>query len=91
MHIRTIVLGGLVAGFLTLSAAPLMARDYWRWSDADREWSRHSDVRSDYRDLREARRQLAYDRAHRATQRRIAEDRRRVRQIESDLRVDRGY
>lgn len=90
MRMKTIVIGGLVAGSLMISAGQAMARDYWHWSNEEHEWSRRADLRSDYRDLREARRQLEYDRSRGANWRRLAEDRRRIRQIEADIGADRG-
>ena len=31
--IKTLVMGGLVAGSLALSAGSVFARDYWHWSE----------------------------------------------------------
>ena len=81
--------GSLIAGSLLASTGPVMARDYWHWSERDRRWDRRAELRSDYRDLAAARRQLEYDRRHHASRRRIAEDEARIRQIERDIRADR--
>jgi hypothetical protein len=91
MHIKltTIALGSLVAGSLLMSAGPVMAHDYWHWSAHEHRWARRADLRSDRRDLAEARRQLEYDRHHHASRRRIAEDEARIRDIERDIRADR--
>jgi hypothetical protein len=87
--LRTVVFGGLIAGSLMMSSAPAMARDYWHWRDNDHRWERRAEIRSEQRDLAQARRQLAYDRAHHASRRTIAQDEVRIRQIEQDLREDR--
>jgi len=49
--IKTLVMGGLVAGSLALSAGSVFARDYWHWSEQQHRWDRRADIRSDYRDL----------------------------------------
>jgi hypothetical protein len=87
--IKTLVMGGLVMGSLALSAGSVFARDYWHWSEQQHRWDRRADIRSDYRDLNQARRQLDYDRAHHATRRVIARDLERVNAIENDIREDR--
>jgi uncharacterized protein YlxW (UPF0749 family) len=89
--LKAIVFGSLIAGSLMASAGPVMAHDYWHWSQHERRWARRADLRSDYRDLQEARRQLEYDRRHGASRRRIAEDEARIRDIERDIRLDRRY
>jgi DNA-binding FadR family transcriptional regulator len=91
MHskLKSMVLGGVIAGSLIMSAGPAMARDYWHWSERGQRWSRRADLRSDYRDLAQARRQLEFDRAHHASRRRIAQDLARIRDIEADIRADR--
>ena len=86
---RTIVFGALVAGSLLASAGPVLAHDYWHWSERDRRWDRRAEWRSDHRDLAAARRQLEYDRRHHASRRKIAEDEARIRDIERDLRFAR--
>jgi len=85
---KALLSGGLLAGSLLISAAPAMARDYWHWSENDRRWGHRADLRSDERDLARARRQLEYDRAHRASRRTIAQDEARIRDIERDIRAD---
>ena len=87
--LKTLVIGGLVAGSLTASAGSVFARDYWHWSDRERRWDYRADVRSDRRDLAQARRQLEYDRAHHASRRTIARDVDRIHAIENELREDR--
>jgi outer membrane murein-binding lipoprotein Lpp len=87
--LRKMIFGSLIAGSLLASAGPVMAHDYWHWSERDRRWVRRAELRSDYRDLAAARRQLEYDRRHHASRRRIAEDEARIREIERDIRADR--
>ena len=86
---RTIVFGSLVAGALMFSAGPVMARDYWHRSDYDYRWSRRADLRHDYRDLWEARRQLDYDATHHKSRKRLAHDQGRIDSILNDIRNDR--
>lgn len=83
------ILGSLVAGSLAFSASSVLARDYWHWSEKEHRWDRRADLRSDYRDLAQAKRQLEYDRAHHANRRVIARDEERIRDIENDIRQDR--
>ena len=87
--LRKMIFGSLIAGSLLASTGPVMAHDYWHWSERDRRWYRRAELRSDYRDLAAARRQLEYDRRHHASRRRIAEDEARIREIERDIRADR--
>lgn len=86
---RTLIVGGLVAGSLAASAGSVFARDYWHWSERERRWDYRADVRTDRRDLAQARRQLEYDRAHHASRRAIARDVDRIQAIENELRDDR--
>jgi hypothetical protein len=86
--IKTVVLGSFLAGVLMTPASGL-ARDYWHWSKDNSRWDRRADLRSDQRDLEEARRQLEFDRRHHASRRKLAEDEARIRDIERDIRVDR--
>ncbi len=86
---KSLIMGGLVAGSLALSASSVLARDYWHWSENQHRWDRRADLRSDYRDLGQAKRQLEYDRAHHANRRVIARDMERIRDIENDIREDR--
>lgn len=85
--VKNFLFSGLVAGSLMASAAPAMARDYWHWNN--NRWDRRADIRSDQQDLAQARRQLAYDRSHRASRHTIAVDEARIRDLERDLREDR--
>jgi hypothetical protein len=87
--IKTLIVGSFIAGSLLAASAPAMARDYWHWSERQARWERRADLRSDYRDLAAAKRQLEYDRAHHASRRRIAADQARIRDIENDIRADR--
>jgi hypothetical protein len=87
--LRTLIVGGLVAGSLAGSAGSVIARDYWHWSQRERRWDYRADVRSDRRDFAQARRQLEYDRAHHVSRRTIARDLDRIHAIENELREDR--
>lgn len=87
--IQTLLFGTIVTGSLMLPAAPALARDYWHWAEREHRWERRADIRSDYRDLNEARRQLEWDRNHRGGWRRVADDEARVAQLERDIREDR--
>ena len=88
-RIKTLIAGTFVVGSLLTVAAPAMARDYWHWSERGARWERRTDLRSDYRDLAQAKRQLNYDLAHHASRRSIAADQARIRDIERDIRADR--
>ena len=46
--LKTLVFGGLVAGSLIMSAAPVMARD-WHWNDRNHRWDDRYDHRWDDR------------------------------------------
>ncbi len=85
------VLGTLVTGSLMISTAPALAHDYWQWPEHGHrwDWERRAELRRDYRELAAARRQLEYDRARGASRRRIAEDLRRIREIEREIAFDR--
>jgi DNA-binding FadR family transcriptional regulator len=86
--IKSLMSSTVLAGSLILSAAPVMAREYWHWYEKDHRWEHRADLRSDQRDLAQARRQLEYDRAHHASRRTIAQDEARIRDIERDIRAD---
>jgi hypothetical protein len=86
--VKSLMSSTVLAGSLILSAAPAMARDYWHWHDKDQKWERRADLRSDRRDLDQARRQLEYNRTHHASRRTIAQDEARIRDIERDIRAD---
>jgi hypothetical protein len=88
-RIQTPLLATIVAGALMMQAAPAIARDYWHWSEGEHRWNRRADLRSDYHDLTEAKRQLEWDRRHHASRRKIAEDRARIRDLERDIHEDR--
>ena len=87
IKIKSFMSSAVLAGSLVLSVAPAMARDYWHWQEKDHRWEHRANLRSDQRDLTEARRQLDYDRSHRASRRTIAQDEARVRDIERDIRA----
>jgi hypothetical protein len=88
IKVKSLMSSTVLAGTLILSAAPAMARDYWHWQERDHRWERRAELRSDQRDLAQARRQLDYDRAHHASRRTIAQDEARIRDIERDIRGD---
>jgi hypothetical protein len=88
IKVKSLMSSTVLAGTLILSAAPAMARDYWHWQEKEHRWDHRADLRSDQRDLAQARRQLDYDRAHRASRRTIAQDEARIRDIERDIRGD---
>ena len=88
IKIKSLMSSTVLAGSLILSAVPAMARDYWHWQEKEHRWERRADLRSDKRDLTEARRQLDYDRAHRASRHAIAEDEARIGDIQRDIRAD---
>ena len=82
---QTLLLGGLLAGSLVVSAVPASADDFWHWRERDHRWERRAE-RSEQRDLDQARQQLEYDRSHRANRRRIAQDEARIRDLERDVK-----
>ncbi len=78
--LKTIVLGGLVAGSLVISAVPAMARNrdfYERY-----RWDNRSQSVDEA--LQQARRQAIYDASHHASRRRLAADEARIRELERD-------
>jgi hypothetical protein len=85
--IKTIALASAIIGSLLLQAGPVMARDYWHWAAKEHRWERRANIGTERSDLEEAKRQLQYDRHHRASHRKIAEDEARIRDIERDLRA----
>jgi hypothetical protein len=87
--VRSLVLGGLVAGGLLASTTPVFARDYWHWSREYNRWDHGADLRSDYHDLEEAKRQLERDRSHHASRHTLTNDEARIRDIEHDIHDDR--
>jgi len=88
IKIKSLVSSTVLAGSLVLSVAPAMARDYWHWQEKEHRWEHRADLRSDQRDLAQARRQLDYDRSHHASRRTVAQDESRIRDIERDIRGD---
>jgi hypothetical protein len=93
--INGLIFGSFILGSLAISTGPAMARDYWQardywhWSEREQRWDRRAELRSEYRDLEQARRQLEYDLRHGASRRRIAQDEARIRDIELAIREDR--
>jgi len=87
--IRLLAFSCLLTVSLLGAASPVLARDYWHWSKDHNRWDRRADLRSDYHDLEQAKRQLDYDRRHHASRKKIAEDEARVRDIERDIQGDR--
>ena len=88
--VMTLVVGALLAGVLAVPAAG-WARDYWHWSKEHNRWDRRADLRSDYRDLEQAKQQLQYDHSHHASRKKLAEDDARIKDIERDIRADRRH
>jgi hypothetical protein len=84
---KTLVLT-FIAVSLLVQAAPALAKDYWHWADKEHRWEHRADLRSDHKDLDQARQQLRYDRSHHASRRTIARDEGRIREIERDIRED---
>ena len=87
--IKLFAFSSLVTVSLLGPASSVLARDYWHWSKEHNRWDRRADLRSDYHDLEQAKRQLDYDRHHHASRRKIAEDEARIRDIERDIQADR--
>ena len=85
--IKVFAFSSLITVSLLAPASSVLARDYWHWSN--NRWDRRADLRSDYHDLEQAKRQLDYDRRHHASRRKIAEDQARINDIERDVQVDR--
>ena len=81
-----LIFGSLVLGSLAVSANSALAQYDWRWSERDYRWERRADLRRDYRELEEARRQLDFDLRHGASRWRIAQDEARIREIEDAIR-----
>ncbi len=77
-----------IAASLLLQAAPALARDYGHGQEKEPRWEHRADLRSDRKDLDQAKRQLRYDRQHHASRRTIARDEARIRDIEQDIRED---
>jgi hypothetical protein len=84
--IKTAVIALFLTGSLIIPTAS-WARDYWHWEN--NRWDRRADLRTDHRDLEEAKRQLQYDLSHHASRKKLAEDNARIQDIERDIRVDR--
>lgn len=87
--LKSLVFGGLVAGALLASTTPVFARDYWHWSREHNRWDHRADLRTDYHDLEEAKRQLERDRSHHASRQTVRGDEARIRDIDHDINADR--
>lgn len=87
MHrmLQTVLFGGFLAGSLAMFSMPVMAHDYWHWSEADHRWEHGAKWRSDKRDLAQARQQAQYDASHHASRKKIAEDDARIQDILNDM------
>ena len=88
-RLKTFLLGGLMTGALLATTGQVFANDYWYWSKEHNRWDHRADLRSDYHDLEEAKRQLAHDRSHHASLQKLAEDEARIRDIDHDIHADR--
>ena len=88
--LKSLVLGGLVTGALLASTTPVSARDYWHWSSEHNSWDRRADLRSDYHDLEQAKRELERDRSHHASRQTLRSDEARIRDIDHDINADRS-
>ena len=86
--LNALVLSSFATAALLAMNRPVFAEDYWHWSAAQSRWDRRADLRSDYHDLDEAKRQLEHDRSHHASRHKLAEDEARVRDIEHDIHAD---
>ena len=84
-----LIFGSLILGSLAISTNSAMAQYDWRWSEREQRWERRADLRREFRELEEARRQLEFDLRHGASRRRIADDEARIREIEDAIRADR--
>ena len=87
--LKSLVFGGLVAGALLASTTPVFARDYWHWSREHNRWDHRADLRTDYHDLEQAKRQLERDRSHHASRQTVRSDEARIRDIDHDINADR--
>jgi len=70
--LKSMVLGGLVAGSLVVSAVAAIARDtdsYERHA-----WEHREGSRSEYSELEQARQKALYDASHHASRKKIAQD-----------------
>jgi hypothetical protein len=85
--ISCLIFGSLILSSLVVSTNSAMAQR--RWSDNEERWERRADLRREYRELEDARRQLEYDLRHGASRWRIADDEARIREIEDAIRADR--
>lgn len=88
-RLKSFIVGGFVTATLLATAAPVVAHDYWHWSRQYNRWDHRADLRSDYHDLEEAKRQLERDRSHHASRHTLTNDETRIRDIEHDIHDDR--
>ena len=87
--LKSFIVGGFVTATLLATTAPVFAHDYWHWSRQYNRWDHRADLRSDYHDLEEAKRQLERDRSLHASRHTLTNDETRIRDIEHDIHDDR--
>ena len=87
--LKSFIVGGFVTATLLATTAPVFAHDYWHWSRQYNRWDHRADLRSDYHDLEEAKRQLERDRSHHASRQTVRSDEARIRDIDHDINADR--
>ena len=88
INLRKIALATLVMGLLTVAANQSFARESEpRW----REHDSYADQRAQHANLRAWREKLAYDQAHHASRKKLAEDDNMIAQIESDNHAGRRW
>ena len=61
--LKSLILGGLVAGGLLASTTLAFARDYWHWSREHNRWDRRADLRSDEARIRDIDHEINADRS----------------------------
>ena len=93
--IKTLIVGGLIAGTVLASGTPAMARDrdHDRWDNRnDHRWgwyARDSRNNVNYRDAREAlfqaRQKYEYDQSHHASRKKLAADQTEIDRIEQSM------
>lgn len=87
--LKTLVVGLFLAGTLAASGCLPVIRDYDDWSDNDNNSYWRQELREDTIALARARAKLEYDLRHGASERTLAADRARIRQLEDEIREDR--
>lgn len=94
-RIKTLAVGGLIAGALMASSGCAVADRPWYYNDG-RDYSifgraDRAELRADYARLEAARARLAYDLRHGASRSRIARDRAEIQAILDEIERDRRY